>query len=207
MSPGKLQNRAEPLQSLRTPDSEEHAHDRRKIPCRGHHQMPLRHAGKSAEPSASRAACIADVSEGSLDQFTPSARQQFPASTLRASWSRIGDLLFRASPVELPQFIVRWIIEACLLGELLRVVLPAFAGVLADDRLHRGVGLDRGRVDAQGLAPKQFLSSRHAENELKDLVEHLFRQPLVGLADRRMVGHVIRKKMPGGIDGRPITPA
>jgi len=88
VSPGKLQKRAEPLQSLRTPDSEEHAHDPRKIPCRGHHQMPLRHAGKSAEPSASRAACIADLSEGSLDQFTPSARQQFPASTLRASWSR-----------------------------------------------------------------------------------------------------------------------
>ena len=46
----------------------------------------------------------------------------------------IGDLFFRASPVELPQFIVRRIIQACLLGELLRVVLPTLARVLSNDQ-------------------------------------------------------------------------
>jgi hypothetical protein len=75
----------------------------------------------------------------------------------------------------LPEFRVCLIVQPRLLGELLRVVLPAFFRVLADNRLHRGIGLDRRRVDAEFLTRQQALAGHHPEDEVKDLVENLLR--------------------------------
>ena len=119
----------------------------------------------------------------------------------------VRDLLSRPCLVELPEFCIGRLVEPRLFGELLRVVLPALARVLADDRLHRSVGLDRRRVDAELVTPEQALSDRHPEDELKNLVEYFLREPLVGLADRRVVGRLICRPQSEKLSQRPAVGA
>ena len=69
MSPRKLQKRAEPLESLRTPDSEEHAHD--LPPLKRHHsQREILSVSKPKEGIQ----CHAERKNCPLSIFTASER-------------------------------------------------------------------------------------------------------------------------------------
>ena len=55
VSPGSLHERAESLQAPRPTDPDDRPHDRREVPRRDHHQMPLRDARESSQPRSPRA--------------------------------------------------------------------------------------------------------------------------------------------------------
>jgi hypothetical protein len=111
--------------------------------------------------------------------------------------------------VYLPEPCISRIVEASPPGQLVRVVLPALARVLADDRLHRSIRVGPGLVGAKLLSPGQAFPGRHAEHESKDLVEHDLRQPLARLADRRVVGGFLLRpqseelRQPPGVGASP----
>jgi len=90
VSPGGLQHRAEPLQALRTTDSEDRPHDRREISRRDHHQVSLRDARESSQPHSSRPAGVADMSKESLRELASQSRELLASVALRSP-SRVGD--------------------------------------------------------------------------------------------------------------------
>lgn len=68
-------------------------------------------------------------------------------------------------PIELPRLVVGRIVEARLLCELPGGVLPALRRVMASDRPHRGVGVDRRRINADRLAPQEAFVGRVGQDE------------------------------------------
>jgi hypothetical protein len=65
----------------------------------------------------------------------------------------VRDLLLVATlTVEAPKIFVSGLLDACLLRQLAQVLIPVVASVPANDRLHRGISLERGRIHCQSPA-------------------------------------------------------
>jgi len=121
-----------------------------------------------------------------------------PEDLLTLSRVHIGHLLILAAPVEPADVLVgRFIVRSdhsCFPHQSRDVRLPVFAGVAADDGLHRRIRFQRGRIDADRLAGQQLLLRRDLEHELEDFGEHFGGQAAAGQRQGRVVGAVLRER-------------
>jgi hypothetical protein len=79
------------------------------------------------------------------------------------------------------------------LHQTLDVHLSFFAGLYANISLHRGVGFQRRRIDADKQLAffEQLLVTDHRQHELEDLLMHLQRQSITNPAQRRKIGWLL----------------
>lgn len=74
-----------------------------------------------------------------------------------------------------------------------------------DEGSHRGIGLDRRRIDPDRPASRQSLVDPGGVDEVDDPVEDLLRQPLVRLAHAGVVRHRIGKRKAEEVAERAVV--
>jgi hypothetical protein len=110
----------------------------------------------------------------------------------------VGDLLVLPLFVEPANLLVRWLgvrlDDALFLHEAHNVAAPVVAGVLTDDALHRGIGFESRRVDADRLALQQALLVGQLQYEPEGFGMNFQRQSVADPGETRMVRSILRER-------------
>ena len=99
---------------------------------------------------------------------------------------RFGTLLIELSQVFIGRSLI-FLDQALFLHQPGEIRLPVFAGVLADDRFHRCVRFQHGRIDSHRLPFQQAMFADDLQEELKDLLVNLQRQPVTNARQAAVV--------------------
>jgi hypothetical protein len=99
----------------------------------------------------------------------------------------VGNLLVLPLFVEPSQLFVGRVLDARFFGQFPQILLPVFAGLFANDRLHRRIGFQRRGIHRHRAASKQPLLSRQLQHEGEDLLMDRKGEPLADLRQAGMV--------------------